>query len=101
MAGGADPSIENDEVIDIEMMEADSSVKESKESTSSDEKDTDTKEEEVKEEEQKSDDDDDKKEFRPRRGLLPSDFAGDDDKVCFLHYHHKQLSDINKTFHYI
>lgn len=84
MAGGADPSIENDDTIEIEFSEADDNDSESKETVSatSDEKDKDTKEEGEKEEEKdKSDGEDEKKARRPNRGMIPADYADNNEKV--------------------
>ena len=103
MAGGADPSIENDDVIEIEIPEADDMVNETKEnvepkesvskesvSATSDEKDKDTVEEGEsepveKEETDKSDGEEEKRVTRPNRGMVPADFADNNEKVCTLH----------------
>lgn len=101
MAGGADPNIENDDVVDIlecvEPMETVNEPKgdESKETVSatSDEKDKDTVEEgegvdtvdavridqmeETNEEGETTD-------RRPKRGLVPADYADNNDKVISL-----------------
>lgn len=86
MAGGADPSIENDDTIDIEIDEADDIVSESKETVSatSDEKDKDTVaegESEKEEEKNKSDREDESRVSRPKRGLIPADYADNNEKV--------------------